>query len=303
MELIINGEGIAEPIGICIFDEYATSRADALEVKIEDSGKNIEAMRLKKGDVISASTDELETGKMFISKIGYAGSSVMIRAVSTDAERFKEKTQYKESISFEEMIKEVAKETGYEAQMIHTLNLFYKELQRQNETPTEYLARRLALECFQMRVHDEKLIIYDERIQEQKNTVDDLSESTLQNAMMSTSDAGLIASIENRCRAEGYTIHTIVRSGLTGKALEKNISCSSIAESERFCRALMREANKYEYMVSGKVEGLKKAVGQTVGFDTEKEGFSGKKYIYRVTHDLMNSNQMLYMRNVIAGGY
>lgn len=303
MELIINGEEIAEPIGMCIFDEYATSRADALEVKIEDSGKNIEAMRLKKGDVISASTDELETGKMFISKIGYAGSSVMIRAVSTDAERFKEKTQYKESISFEEMIKEVAKETGYEAQMIHTLNLFYKELQRQNETPTEYLARRLALECFQMRVHDEKLIIYDERIQEKKNTVDDLSESTLQNTMMSTSDAGLIASIENRCREEGYTIHTVVRSGLTGKALEKNISCSSIAESERFCRALMREANKYEYMVSGKVEGLKKAVGQTVGFDTEKEGFSGKKYIYRVTHDLMNSNQMLYMRNVIAGGY
>lgn len=303
MELIINGEEIAEPIGMCIFDEYATSRADAMEVKIDDSGKNIEAMGLKKGDVISASTDELETGKMFISKIGYAGSSVMIRAVSTDSERFKEKTQYKESISFEEMIKEVAKETGYEAQMIHTMNLFYKELQRQNETPTEYLARRLALECFQMRVHDEKLIIYDERIQEQKNTVDDLSESTLQNTMMSTSDVGLIASIENRCRAEGYTIHTIVRSGLTGKALEKNILCSSIAESERFCRALMREANKYEYMVSGKAEGLKKAVGQTVGFETAKAGFSGKKYIYRVTHNLINSNQMLYMRNVIEGGY
>lgn len=303
MELIINGEEIAEPIGRCIFDEYATNRADVLEVTIDDSRKNIEAMNLKKGDIISASEDQIKTGKMFISKIGYTGNSISIRAVSTDAKRFTEKTQYKESISFEEMIKEVAKETGYEAKMIHTLNLFYKELQRQNETPTAFLARRLALESFQMRVHDEKIIIFDERIQEQKDIMDELNEDTLQNAIMNTNDAGLIASIENRCKADGYTIHTIVRSGIAGKTIERNILCSSIAESERFCRSLMREANKYEYLTSGRVEGLEKSVGQTVGFNTNKRGFSGKKYIYRVTHDLSNRNQMIYMRNVINGGY
>lgn len=303
MELIINGETIAEPIEKCIYDDYVTNRADALEVRLDDSSKYIEAMRIKKGDIITAEAESIKTGKMFISNVGYAGNSVIIRALSTDAERFKEKTQFKESISFEEIIKEVAGETGYEAKMIHTLNLFYKEVQRQNETPISYLAKRLALESFQMKVNDEKIIIFDERIQEQKNSVGELDENSLQGIAMSTSDAGLIASIENRCKAEDYTIHTIVKSGLPGKTLEKNILCNSIAESERFCRAIMREANKYEFLTSGRIDGLSKTAGQTIDFDTSKAGFSGKKYIYRALHDLSDGNQMLFMRNVVAGGY
>ena len=109
--------------------------------------------------------------------------------------------------------------------------------------------------------------------------------------------------VPDRCKAEGYTIDTYTQSGLSGKALEKNILCSSIAESERFCKAIMREANKYEYLTSGRLEGLNKSTGQIIEFETNKAGFSGKKYIYKVAHDLASENQMLYMRNVIAGGY
>lgn len=303
MELTIKGENISEPISKCIYTENATGRADALDITVDDSSRNIESLRLKKGDVISVSDETQKSGKMYVSHVFYTGNTVMIRALSTDAKRFTEKTQYKKAISFEEIAKEVANETGYGLNMVHTLNLHYQEVQRQNETPVAYLARRLALEGFQMRIYDNTIIIFDERIQEQKDAVDDLSEDKLQQLAMSTSDAGLIASIRNRCKAEGYTIDTYTQSGLPGKALDKNILCSSIAESERFCKALMREANKYEYLTSGRLEGLNKSTGQTIEFETNKAGFSGKKYIYKVAHDLVSETQMLYMRNVIAGGY
>ena len=84
MELTIKGENISEPISKCIYTENATGRADVLDINIDDSSRNIEALRLKKGDIISASNEAQKSGKMYISHVFYTGSTVVIRALSTD---------------------------------------------------------------------------------------------------------------------------------------------------------------------------------------------------------------------------
>ena len=81
------------------------------------------------------------------------------------------------------------------------------------------------------------------------------------------------------------------------------MAVTSIAESERFSYGLMREANKYEFLTSGWVEGLERKTGESINLETDKRDFSGKNYIYAVKHDLIRERQEIMLRKPIEGEY
>lgn len=304
MELRIRGENYEEMINQCEYDEYAAARCDALQLLLNDNEKELRNMKLQKGEVIRAITDNVDSGDMYISNISYQGESVIIRALSTKLSCFKEKSFYRDNISFIEMVKEIEKETGYKLNLIHTLDRSYIDITRMQQNPVAYLTERLRLEGFMLRVYDNRLIIYDERIQEAKETVATMDETDFDgNLNYDTKDAHLIESIENTYKSDTHVISTLVKSGLEGKNLKTSIAVSSIAESERFTKGLMREANKYEYLTSGWVSALDRKAGQSIDLDCDVFGHNGKNYIYAIKHDLRNERQKLFLRKPIEGDY
>lgn len=304
MEVTIRGESFGEEVEECLYEEYSSARCDALQMVLDDTGGRLKPLGLKKGEMIQAEELNQKTGAMYISEIGYKKDNVIIRALSTDLTCFKEKNTYRESISFLEMVKEIEKETGYKLNLVNELDCMYIDITRNQLNPIRYLTKRLRLEGYQLRVYDNTLIIYDEKLQERKETVEDYKEEDfLTDPEYDTSDAHLIESVRNTYKYENYLIKTDVKSGLNGKNIDTSIAVTSIAESERFSYGLMREANKYEYLASGWVDGLERRTGESINLDINLQGFLGKNYIYAIKHDFINDRQKIMMRKPIAGDY
>ena len=304
MELTIREESVTEEVEECLYEEYSSARCDALQMVLNDAKGYLKALGLKKGEIIRAEELKLSTGTMYISKIDYIKDKIAIRGLSTDLTCFKEKSAYRENISFLEMVKEIEKETGYQLNLVNKLDCTYIDVTRNQLNPVRYLTQRLRLEGYQLRVYDNTLIVYDEKIQERKEAEEDYDEEDfLEDPGYSTSDAHLIESVRNTYKYGKYIIRTNVKSGLNGKNIDASIAVTSIAESERFSRGLMREANKYEFLTSGWLDGLERMTGESINLDTDKKDFSGKNYIYEIKHDLVRNRQKIRMRKPIAGDY
>ena len=304
MEFTIRGESFDEEVEECLYKEYSSARCDALQMVLNDTGGYFGSLGLKKGELIYAEEAGVKTGAMYISKIEYSKNKIGIRALSTDLQCFKEKNAYRESISFLEMVKEIEKETGYKLNLVNSLDCMYIDITRKQLNPIRYLTERLRLEGYQLRVYDNSLIIYDEKKMEKKETVADYSEEDfLSEPEYSTTDAHLIESIQNTYKHKNYIIRTNVKSGLNGKNINTSMAVTSIAESERFSYGLMRDANKYEFLTSGWVDGLERKTGESINLETDKRDFSGKNYIYAVKHDLIRERQEIMLRKPIEGEY
>lgn len=306
MELILSGEKMDIQITEALYSDYAAARCDSLQLFLNDENREIRKMyEMRKGTALQLDTDEISTGEMYISELSYLGAAIYVKALSMPCRCFKERTFYRSKLSFEEMVKEIQAETGLKLKMIDTLDYFYIDITRTKENPIKYLNSRLQLEGFQLKIKDNTLIVYDERKQEEKEAVVTYSEADfVREPRYTTKDAHLVSTIENMYKPqEGRIIHSIVSSGLEGKNLQTNIAVSSISESERITKSIMREANKYEFMITGTVEGLLRRAGQVVNIECDIPDFAGKNYIYQITHDLIGKKQDLKMRKIISGDY
>lgn len=307
MELKIRDEVIEKDdagIGGCTYEDYAGGRCDALRMKLSDTEKAIRRMNLKKGDAVSVKHGGINTGEMYITEIEYSGDGIGLRAVSMDLNCKKAKNDAKANISFYEMAKDVETETGYTLVCMDVKDVRYAAITRINKNPMQYIARRMELEGYAVKVHDRRIIIFDEAKKEREPAGVTITEGEFSgNPAFSTNDARLIASVTNTYQKEGRVIRTFVESGLSGKALTENMAVSCMEESERFSRGIMRLANKNEYVMGGWISGLERRAGETIDLDTDIYGHAGLNYIYAVEHDLINERQLLSMRRPIEGGY
>lgn len=298
MELTIKNEQMNHVnVGTCIYEDYAGGRCDALLVSLSDAEGIVRRMKLKKGDAISAAQGVRKSGEMYISTVRYEGDSIIIRAVSTDADSRRTKNDAKTDISFYEMLKDVEAETGYELICKDIPDVHYKGITRINKNPMQFMERRLQLEGYGAKIYNRKLIVFNEAEREKEPTEDRITEAGFNGKPnFKTSDSDLIASVKNTYLYGEQMISTYIQSGLIGKAITENMAVTSIEESERFSKGIMRLANKNEYLASGWVTGLERSAGRTIELDTDIYGHAGINFIYAVEHDLINERQCLCMR-------
>lgn len=306
MTLYIEGELIPTAPVKCEYTDYAAGRCDVISMVFNDIDGDIRSRQIEKGDTLQALAGNVDTGVMYISDIQYSGTTIYLKALSMPVSCFATKNYYWDHVGFKEMIEDVIAETDLELILLHPLeDVNYIDVTRIEESPINFIARRLMLEGFGVKVHDSKVIIYNEKLQENKPIEMQLAEDDfLLDPEYSTKDSELIAEVENCYKTpEGAFIDTVVRSGLEGRIQRENIAVTSLAESRRFSNGIMREANKYEFLASGKLNGLDRQAGQTVWLVDAPYKHDGLNYIYMVRCDLVAETQYIYMRKPIDGDY
>lgn len=305
MTLYIDGKLINTAPGTCIYTDYAGGQSDSIELSVDDSELELRKLQLTKGMELQALCSNADTGTMYISNITYSGNTVELRALSLPTRCYATKNYYWEQIGFAEFVKDIADEAGLTLKLLDSLAVTYVDITRLELAPVQLLQARLELEGFACKIHNNILIVYDERKREQAEYTemyfaDDFSEKPI----YYTKDAGLIARVENTCRmSTGKVIKTAVESGLQGRTLRHNISVSSIDESERFSRGIMRSANKYEFCGRLALNEIKHSAGEVIYIKDAPYKHDGDNYIYRVENDFAKGRQTLYVRKGIAGGY
>lgn len=289
----------------CIYTDYAGGQSDSLQITITDDDMEVRGLEPKKGMEIQALSSNIDSGTMYLSGIGYKGNRITLRGLSLPARCYATKNYYWDNVGFYELVRDIAEETGLGIRFLNGLEVTYRDVTRIELAPVQLLQKRLELEGYAVKLHDGTLIIYDERIRENREHETVYYSRDFKSALScETKDNGLIGSVENSYKTPGgLLINTVVYSGLEGMILRENIAVSDIDESERFSKGIMRKSNKYEYVCEGTIEGIKHSAGQTLYLADAPYGHDGINYIYKVIHDFVKDEQRLFMRRPITGGY
>lgn len=302
--IFIGGNCITTSPASCVYTENAGGRCDTLLASFRDESGELAGIGIEKGQEMEAFCGAIETGRMYVSEVRWGNDIVSVKAVSMPAPCVSLNESW-EKASFEEILRDMAEETGLALSLRHPLGVHYERVDRLGMTPIEFLSDRLSLECYSFRVHDGRLDVYDERIAETAEYEQQLwAGDFLKGLSCLTSDAGILAAVENFFQApDGRLMRTRVESGLPGRTLRKSMAVSSIDESERFSRGLMRLSNKNEYMAEGTISGDGFRAGTTVWLVDAPHGHDGLNFIQRVQSDFPKGTQALSMRKPISGGY
>ena len=302
--VFINGSQVSASPSVLTYTENASGRCDTLFATFPDASGELGALGIEKGQEMEAVSGSIETGRMYISEVQWGGGAVSIKAASAPGTLMEQNASW-EKASFGEIIKDIAEEAGLALSVMHPLDVHYESVARLEMPPLEFLHERLLLESYAFRVRDGSIEVYDERIAENAQHEQQLwTGDFLKGLSCLTSDAGLVAAVYNSClTSDGRVIQTYVQSGLPGKTLRRTMTASSIDESERFSKGVMRAANKNEFITEGAISGLDYRAGQTVWLVDAPHGHDGLNYVQRIQNDLIGGTQALSMRKPIAGGY
>lgn len=305
MTVYFNEKMIEEPPNSCNYTAYLEGQCDSLDMIFDDSEGAIRALELEKGDTVQVLEGNIDTGEMYISGIDYSGTQAAIRALSLPLSAFRTESGSWENATLPAVISEVLEDTDLEIEYIDRPDFTYKELTRLEEDPLKFISGKLNLEGFGIRVNNNTVYIFDERKLESEDYVLQMTEEMFDKAPdYSTKDSRLVSKVENSYKTpEGTAISTIEKSGLEGKILRLNMPVSSVGESIRFSKGMMRAANKYEYMAQGTVENLDRKPGEIIYLSDAPKGHTGENLIYMIKNDLASNMQTLYMRRPIEGDY
>ena len=296
---------MADAPNTCTYTVYLSGRCNSLDMVFDDSEGAIKALELEKGDTVQALEGNVDTGEMYISGIDYSGTQAAIRALSLPLSAFKTKTQYWENASLTAIITDALEDTDLDIEYQDKPKFTYKEVAMIEEEPVKFVAGRLSLEGFGIRIENGKAIIYDEKkIENEEYELQATEDSFSEAPTYSTRDAGLISRVENSYKtADGKQISTVTKSGIEGKILRMNMAVDSVGESIRFSNGMMRAANKTEFLAEGSMENLDHSVGEVIYIADAPKGHTGENLIYMIRNDLANNKQTLYMRRPIEGDY
>lgn len=307
MQLIIKDVDITatnQSIRQCKYTDYVGGHADALQIVFNDTYDLWRKWGLVKGDKIRTVNNGIDTGDMYVSNIGIESGCYAVKALSTPAKSLNESTRIRENIRLSEILKEISGELGFSLKTYSITDQLYIYVERINQNPIAYMEQILMREGYLQKIFNNALVVSSEKILEQaKPDITVTIEDFVSNPSFSTSDANILASVENIYQHENGIIRSFVTSGLPGRSKKYNFSVASIGEGERFCKNILRYYNKNEYTGEGMLSKSGFTAGVTFNLDGDFANWTGRNFVYEVVHDLLFDRQTIKFRKALSGDY
>lgn len=309
MQILIDGKDITNSVTVssCIHEDSVSGKSDALSISFNDDTDretNWRGWNLEKGTEIEVNTDQFYSGTMYVSRISVADGRFDVRAQAVRNQARDESTQSYEDVSFFELLQEGANALDLTLETYDLSDYTYKSVIRLKQNWLGFLNQRCGMEGAGIKIYDKKLVVFDEKTFENASSVKTIAveDFACQPEFMTSDD--VIREVHNRYRAESL-IDTAVQSGISyGKRIEVEIACTSIGESIRFSKTMMRANNKNEYRASGVITGCELSSGVTVDLNGSIFGvFAGRNFVDRVITDMVHQSQRIFMRKPIVGDY
>lgn len=307
MKLIIKDVDITfsnQSMRICNYTDYSGGHADALRIVFNDTYDLWRKWELVKNDKIRVINNSLDTGDMYISEISIEDGAYKIKALSTPSRALNQSSSIRENIKLSGICSEISNELGFKLDTYETNDFLYSYVERINQNPISYLEALLIKEGYLQKIFNNRLIICSEKGMEQKPPkITVTKEDFVNEPSFNTTDAKLLASVENVYQSSKSVVRSKAVSGLSGKSLKLNLPVDSVGEGERYCKNIMRYHNKYEFTGSGMISESEITAGVTINLEGDYAGWAGNNFVYEVKHDMIFNRQAIKFRKPIAGDY
>lgn len=302
IKVLYNRKNITNEISIsqCIHDMFATSQADTLLIKFNDSKRLWDGWKPSKNEIINVSYGIAKTGDMFINSVVPENGQMVLRASSIPPTAKDRTDKSWENVHLLQLAKEIAQRHGLQFENRGATDRIYKYVRQPNIPDFEFLQQRCNLESLAFVVYDKKLVLYDEAKLEGANPVKTLR-LTAQDDFTLTDTSQF-----------GYGKAIITNGGLVGEARSANnlsnvlkkkiqIAMNGQAEANRFARGLLRQENKNLTKGVFKYPLLREfSAGSVVKIAaTGAKSWNGTAFISQIRQDYVNSKSKVVFRKAI----
>ncbi len=306
MNIIYEGVDITNSIEIRKADiiDNAGGCADSIDLSFADTEGLWSKWKPLKGHKINVLESGFSSGIMFTDCINQARGSIRIKGLSLPPKAKTGKTKAWESIRFLQMAGEIAGTHGFALETFGVTDHLYERLDQLNETDFDFLQRRCILEGYSLKICNGKVVIYSEQDFETKAAVKTLSMDQFDGDYeFKAASAGLYAACVINCStlAGVITKEYIPALAPSGPILKPRIYVTSLAEAERYCKGLLRAANKNENTGRMQIElDPDLAAGSCVEIDGVGLA-DGKYFIEQAVHRLKEKKTIMKLRKPLEG--
>lgn len=253
MQVIYNGIDIVNDVDIRAADLTMNSGKvfDSLTIQFNDTDNDWSMWKPKINDTIVIKESNVSSGVMYIDTIDQSESTVVIKALPVKKSAKEKHTKSWENVTLFELLNECATIHGLSLKTYDIENYRYSRVNQVNESDFAFLDHRCVLEGYTMKVHDNALVVYDEKVIEKQEGILLSKDELISNFTYRTN-----AKYKGILFRYGDIEYTFNAPGdVEGSMLIVNdIRVDSIAEAQRFSKDLLINANKYH---------------ETLGFETK----------------------------------
>lgn len=306
MNIFYEGVDITNSIEIRKADivDNAGGCADSIDLSFADTEGLWSKWKPLKGHKINVLEGGFSSGVMFTDYISQSRGSIRMKGLSLPPKAKTGKTKAWESIRFLQMAGEIANTHGFTLETFGVTDYLYERLDQINETDFDFLLHRCIVEGYSLKICNSKVVIYSEQDFEAKVAVKTLSLDQFDGDYeFKTASTGLYSSCAINCSTPSGMITKEYKppSAPAGPVLKPLVYVKSLAEAERYCKGMLRAANKNEN--TGKIQ-IELDPDLAAGACVEIDGAglaAGKYFIDQAVHKLKDKKTILKLRKPLEG--
>lgn len=293
MQLIYEGKDISNDISVRsakIFDR-AGEKLDCIELEFNNPDNEWSSWKPEKNHQVILEQEGFSSGIMYIHSINQLNGFIKIICLPIQDSSKEKHTKSWEDVTLMEILHEISFKNGLQLKTYGIQNYRYRFVSQVDQSDFLFLHTRCLLEGYVMKVSDNSLVVYDERLMENQspiliNRVDVLGEYTYKDGAIKVYGSAKLGD------------YTYTSPEHTGPVLSIDIPTSSIGEAERFSKNKLRAVNKYEKNMQF---SIKFNPGIAAGCAIEMRGFGladNRYYVYAVIQDFANDKTNLMVRTI-----
>ena len=262
IKVLISGVDVTESLFIknVYYKEFARKNVDLLEVNLSNTEKEWEQWGLEINQEIEGiyTKDNMNysTKTMFIDDFKVVAGGFKILAKSINLKSKSNSIKVWENVNLNVIFCEVSEKYGFNFENYETENYTYERVEQISELDFDFLNRLAFREGYSIKIFDRKIILFDDRKFESKETVKTIKRSDILGKFdVNTKQSGryskvIINSSFGKIEKEDESII-----GGTKELFEEDIILSSQGEGERFATNILYKLNQDYQRIYLKIEG------------------------------------------------
>jgi hypothetical protein len=302
IKIMYQGKDIFSTISLSslLYTQYAENHADVLEMIFNDTGNNWNRWdnEKMKDTEISVIAEGVETGKMIVFSCTPQNGLFVLKALSVPMNYNSTTTKSWESVTLEDLAKEIAGKYGLGFKNFSTKGKTRKYVSQNNEGDFKFLSKRCELEGACFVVYDGTLNLYDEKSVEAgaggvEIDIDDEKFTSVNPVEKINRAIGEYIVKNGRFQGKASdNKYTEAKTEIISEPVENEVDCNDIAT------AFLRKVNKAVFDIEIKTD-LQSGVsaGSVIKCKSKKrQTWNGNLFVHKLRHDLVRLKSVIWAR-------
>lgn len=298
LRVYINDKDVTESIAVaaCNYEMHAEGQADSLEITFSDTKKQWANWKPSaEGDTVRITDGALDSGKMYLDAIKPESGKYKLTAYSTPKSAFSIKSRSFDGLSLPQLARKIADENKLQVKLYDVPETRYKYAQQKGQSDLAFLQTMCKRAGVSFLIYNENLCLYSEKNIEKREAAKTLTLGRTDDFTVTTDKHETFSSCELR---NGTHTGTATDSNVkTGKVYRETVQSAWTGEADANAEAAakLRQLNKGGKRAEITTSTQRQlAAGSVIRLICT--GWTGKAFIYRARHDLLNKRSRLWVR-------